>query len=274
MRVNSKLPKISKSFRAGLSVLLLSMLVILAGAFAEPARSQESPTQTDSVADAARNARQRKANSARHPKIITNADLDVHHPILNVLALHVPSSLSDAAEAPALRTAGRCDSPEAQRLTRELQAAKQELAHLRGELSYQLPVISNHDLDLKYFRPGNAGLNVGSPPLLDSQPPAPARIAQVEIEDRIASLQKALRIVCEPPEAARIHIQIDDLEQQLNLLRRQFALDEDSYYSKTNFKEDTPGRARLAAEQLQIHDLQVQIEQLNQELAALKTPHP
>ena len=154
----------------------------------------------------------------------------------------------------------------------ELQAAEQELAQLRSDLSYQPPVISDHDLDTEHFQPGSSGLNVGSPPLLDSQPPAPARVTEVELEQRIASLQKALRYVCEPPDAARIQIQVDDLEQQLNLLQRQFNLDQDAYYSKPNFAEDTAGKAQLDAEQQQIQSLQTELEQLRQQLAALNIP--
>jgi len=274
MFVNSKLPKILKSSGARLSATVLSMSVIfLASALTAPANSQESSPQTESVADAAREARERKANSAKHPKVITNADLGVHHPVSNASALHLPSSSTNAAEAPVPSAAASCDNPETQqRLKSELEAAEQEMAYLRGELSYEPPVISDRDLDLKYFRPGYAGLNVGSPPLLNSEPPAPRRVAQVELAERIASLQKALRIVCEPPEAARIQIEIDDLEQQLNLLQRQFALDQDAYYSKTGFAQDAAGKAQLDAEQRQIQALQAQIEHRKQELAELKIP--
>jgi DNA repair exonuclease SbcCD ATPase subunit len=271
--VNSKLPKFSKSSRAALSASVFSILVIfLAAAFAAPARSQASPPETASVADAARNARERKANSTKHPKLITNADLEVPHPVPNATAFHLPSSSSNAVATPALPAAGSYDNSETQRLKGELQAAQQELARLRAELSYQPPVISDHDLDLEYFRPGNAGLNVGSPPLLESEPPAPQRVAQVELEERIAALRKALRIACEPPEAARVLIEIDDLEQQLNLLRRQFALDQDAYYSKTDFAKYTAEKAQLDAEQRQIQALQAHIEHLKQELAAMNLP--
>jgi len=67
--------------------------------------------------------------------------------------------------------------------------------------------------------------------LLDSEPPAPARIAETEVEERIDYLKKALRVACEPPEAARIQIAIYEAEDELNLLERQFALDQDDYYS-------------------------------------------
>lgn len=268
--VNSELPKFSKSSRAALSASVFSILVIfLAAAFAAPARPQASPPETASAADAARNAREHKANSTKHPKLITNADLGVLHSVPTTLAFDLKPSSPDAVEVASLYAPGSCDNPETQRLNGELQAVERERARLRAELSHQPPVISDHDLDLEYFRPGNAGLNVGSPPLLESEPPAPQRVALVELEKRIASLQKALRIVCEPPEAARILIEIDDLEQQLNLLQRQFSLDQDAYYSKTDFAKYTAEKAQLDAEQRQIQVLQAHIEQLKQELAAM-----
>lgn len=246
-------------------------LVFLASVLAVPARSQEAAPQTESVAEAARNARERKANSTKHPKVITNADLGVRDPVPSASAFRFPYSSSNAAEAPD-PPAASCDSPEAERLKVELQASEQNLAQLRSELSYQPPVISGHDLDLQYFQPGNSGLNVGSPPLSDSEPPAPARVAEVELEERIAYLQKALRAACAPPDAARIQIEIDDLEQQLNLLQRQFALDQDAYYSKPDFAEDAAGKAELDAEQQQIQSLQSEAEQLRQQLAVLNMP--
>jgi hypothetical protein len=154
----------------------------------------------------------------------------------------------------------------------ELQAAEQELAQLRSELSYQPPIISDHDLDTTYFHPGSSGLNVGSAPLLDSEPPAPGRVSEGELEERITSLQKALHYVCEPLEAARIQIQIDDLEQQLNLLQRQFSLDQDTYYSRSDFADDTASKAQLDAELQQIQSLQSEIEQQRQQLTALNVP--
>jgi hypothetical protein len=249
---------------------LITSAIFLASVFAAPSRSQESQPKT-SVAEAARNSRAQIASSAKHPRVVTNADLGVQEVAPNASVFLLPSSSPNAADAP-VSPAASCDNPGAQRLNMELQAAKQELAQLRSELSYQPPIISDHDFDTEYFQPGRSGLNVGSPPSLDSEPPAPARVTEVELEGRIASLQKALRYVCEPPDAARIQIQIDDLEQQLNLLQRQFSLDRDAYYSKPNFAEDTAGKAQLDDELQQIQSLQAQIEKLRQQLAALNFP--
>jgi hypothetical protein len=249
---------------------LITSAIFLASVFGAPSRSQESQTKT-SVAEAARNSRAQIASSARHPRVITNADLGVQDVAPNASVFLLPSSSPNAADVP-VSPATSCDNPGAQRLNMELQAAEQELAKLRSDLSYQPPVISDHDLDAKYFQPGNSGLNVGSPPLLDAEPPAPARVTEVELGERIASLQKALRTVCQPPDAARIQIQIDDLDQQLDLLQRQFSLDGDAYYSKPNFVEDTRRKAQLDAELQQVQSLQSEIEQLRQQLAALNIP--
>ena len=275
MFVKSKLPKISNFFIPALTASVISILLIFFSvAFAVPAKSQESTQQTDSVANAARKARERKANSATHPKLITNADLGLEDPMPSGSTFHLASSSSNSVEAPASAAAGSCDNTGAQQLKRELQDAEHELANLRHELTHRSPVVSDRDLDLQSFRSGNSGLNVGSPPLLDSEPQVPSRVAQVELEERIASLQKALRIACAPPEAAKILIKIDNLEQQLNLSQRQFALDQDAYYSKTDFAKYTAEKAQLDAEQRQIQALQDQIEQLKQELDALKIPLP
>jgi len=271
--IKSKLPKIPNSYRSSQAASVLSTLVIfMASTFVAFANPQDSPSE--SVADAARDARDRKAHSAKRVRLITNADLDVPDPEPNTPAFHVQSSLSDAAEEPALAIARTCDSPEARRLKRDLQADEQELARIRGELSHPQPVISDRDVDLQYFRPGNAGLNVGSPPLLNSEPLAPARVAQVEVEERIATLGRALRIVCAPPEAATTLIKIDSLEQQLHWSQRQFALDQNVYYSKTDFAKYVAEKAQLDAEQQQIQDLQAQIAQLKQALAAMNLPQP
>jgi hypothetical protein len=243
-------PKLGASIRfqssAGATFVALLLLVFVFAAV--PVRSQELPLQPGSVAEAARNSREHAASSANHPKVITNADLGVQRSVPPASSFHFPSAASNADEG-STADGATCDNPEAQRLATELQATEQDLAQLRGQLSYQPPVISDNDLDLESFQPGNSGLDVGAPPLLDSEPPAPARVAAVELEERIAYLQKALRVACAPPEAATIQVQIDDLEQQSSLLQRQFALDQDAYYSNTDFARDTAGQAQLDAEQ-------------------------
>jgi hypothetical protein len=251
---------------SAISVIVTSLVL----AFSPVTRSQGSPDTPQSVAEAARNSREHKANSTKHPKVFTNEDLGVSDSRTLTLTFSLQSSSSYPAQAPNLPP--DCDNFEFERLTRKLRAAQEELDQLRSQISVQPPVISDGDLDLQYFKPGFSGLYFGAPPLLDSEPPAPARVAAVELEERVASLQKALRTVCEPPEAARIQRRLDELEEELNLMQRAFALDQDTYYSKPDYAEDTAGKFLLEAEQQQIVSLQSEIDSLTDELAELVPP--
>src|SRR5258708_9561153 len=154
-------------------------------ALAAPARSKDPP---QSVVEAARNARERKANSTKHPKIITNTDLGVPYsaPTVSAFDLHSSSSYADEESYPPMAD---CDNPRAASLAMELQDAQQELEQIRYELSYQPEVIPNGDLDLQYLQPGYPVLYFHSPPLLTLAPPVPARVAEAELEERIASLE-------------------------------------------------------------------------------------
>ena len=60
-------------------------------------------------------------------------------------------------------------------------------------------------------------------------------------------------------------------KRRLSVLQRQLVLDQDAYYSKTNYAADTAGKARLDAELQQRQDLQSEIERLKSELAASRT---
>jgi len=255
-----------------LSPSTISVIVtFLALAFAAPARSQEPSYPMESIVQAARNARERRANSTQHPKIISNADLEQRHPAPAdpSLDLRFPETYGDDVSG---SHRDGCDNPEAARLSMQLQAAEQDLDQLRLELSYQPEVISNRDLDLEYFKPGGSGLYVGAPPRLEVEPPPPARVAEAQLEERIDSLQKALRIACEPPEAARVQSELDQAEQELDLLQREFDLDLDTYYSNADYAEDREGAAWLNYEQQQIDYLQSEIDRLQQNLAVLNTP--
>lgn len=266
----------------------VSFLITLA--LAAPARSQEPPPTAQSIADAARNTREQKSNSTKQPKIITNDDLQVQPPVPSVqsptpnpsaspsesfAATPAESTAKDqtvvaeVAEAPKPQAAG-CDNPAAEKLKADLQAALDDQDQIRRELSYNPGVISGPNLDMTNFKPGSSGLDVGSPALLQSQPQAPARVMEVILDDKVASLKKALTIACDSPENAGIQKKLDVAEQELHRLLGRFGLDQNSYYSTPNFAADTAGKAKLDAGQQQIQDLQSEIERLKDELAASK----
>jgi hypothetical protein len=248
------------------SSLTITVLALTLGA---PAQSQEPPRPAESVAEAARKVREQKSNSTKHPKIITNDDLGGQYSVPSTSAPPPESPSTKGTDAPR-PPSGECDNPDAERLKTDLLALQEEQDQIRRELSYQPQVISGPNVDLKNFKPGHSGLGVGGPPLLETKPLIPARMTEVNLEEKIASRKKALRIACESPEDARFQMKLDQAEQELHLLQRQLVLDQAAYYSKPNYAGDAAGKAKLDAELQQTQNLQSEIERLKSELAA---PH-
>ncbi len=263
--------------------LSLAFLVLATG---EPARSQEPPKPAESIVDAARNARQRKSNSATPQVVFTNDDLAVQSPPLVPPAVSsepaapaspdsAPKQANAAAPKPSVApvppppATTDCHNPNEERLNSELQAAQEELDQLRRELSYNPQAISGPDVDMTNFKSGSSGLAFGSPPLQQSQPQAPARVDEVILEQRVASLKEASRIACEPPKDAAVQKQIDSAENQLKLLQREFDLNQSAYYSKSDYAQDTAGKAQLDAQQQEIDSLKSEISRLKD---AIPTP--
>jgi hypothetical protein len=242
-------------------------ITVLALALGAPAQSQEPPHPARSIAEAARNVREQKLNSTKHPKIITNDELGGQNSVPSTSASLPDSSSTNGAEVPKPPKAG-CDNPDAERLKTDLLAAQGEQDQLRRELSYQPQVISGSNLDMKNFKPGHSGLDVGGPPILETKPLIPARVAEVGLEEKIASLTRALRIACDSPQDAGIQLKLDQAEQELKVMQREFDLDQNAYYSKTNYAADTAGKTKIDAELQQIQSLQSEIDRLKGELAA------
>ena len=254
----------------------LTLLVLALGV---PARSQETAKPAESIVDAALNARQHKSNSATPPVVFTNDVIAVQSPASSAPAAPSESSPKQASvatprpEAPAPPTPAMtdCNNPNEERLKTELQSAQDELDQLRRELSYNPQAISSGDVDLENFKSGTSGLAFGSPPLQQSQPQAPARINEVILEERVASLKEASRIACEPPKEAGMQKQLDSAEKELKLLQREFGLNQAAFYSKPNYAQDTAGKAMLDAAQQQIESLQSEIQRLKDEIPPPKT---
>jgi hypothetical protein len=246
----------------------LTNLTLLALAFGAPVRSQELPRPAESVADAARNVRENQSNSTKHPKIVTNDDLRAQYPVPSTSASPAESSTS-AAELPKPQP-GECDNPDADRLKADLLAAQAQQDQVRREVSYNPLTISGGDVDMKNFKPGSSGVALGTPPLLETKPPVTARIEEVSLDEKIASLTRALRIACDSPKDAGIQRELDGAEQELKVMQREFDLDQAAYYSKTNYAADTSGKARLDAQAQQVQYLQSEVERLKAELTAAK----
>ena len=264
---DSKFPRLLGSLAWSLPLSAIALTVFLMLISAAPALSQQP---SPSVVQAARSAREHKARSAPTAKIFTNDDLAAERSLPGDSAL-IPPPPATAAEV-SNPSSKDCDNSKAEDLKLELQAAQQELDQVRSELSSQPTVISGNNLDLQSFKPGGSGLYVGAPPLLDAVPTNPTLVRQAELEEKIESLKDALRLACDPPEAASVQSRLDQTEQQLKLLQRDFSLHQDAYYSNPDYARDTGGKARLDAEQQQIQSLQSEVDRLKGELAALNPP--
>jgi hypothetical protein len=151
-------------------------------------------------------------------------------------------------------------------------AARQARAARKNAAAKRAKVISDDDIDVKSVKPGAEGLNVGSAPRSDAVPPSPAAVAAVEARDAAAATAQDNPPVKagESPEIARAKEEVAEIEKQLNLLQRGFALDQDSYYSKPDYAADKGGKAKLDAEQQQINDKQQELDRAKAHLAELK----
>jgi hypothetical protein len=249
----------------------LAAVVLTGTASLSLALSASAQRPAESIVDAARNARAQASNSTARTKIITNDDLGVGSPMSSASTNPAEPPSPSRIQAPTPQPSGCHNPDEGERLKQELQAAEDELDQIRRELSYDPKVISDGDVDMKNFISGSSGLAFGSPPLSQAQPQAPARLAQVMLEQKITALKEAIRIACDSPEDAEIQRKLGAAEQQLKLLQSEFALDQAAYYAKPNYADDTTGKAKLNAEQEQIQSLQSEIERLKDELATSKT---
>lgn len=256
------------------SALWLGLLCLTA-TFAAPARGQEVSAPEPSIVEVAKSAREQQSKSTTHPKIVTTDDLAPQPAQTSELpsASSTPQAASakSAAEVATPEKAG-CDNSDSERIKTELQDAQDEQKQLRSELSYHPKVISDGDLDLQNFKQGSSGIDMGSPALSDSQPEAPARIDEVIVNQKIASLKEALTISCAPREDKETQRDLYAAQQRLSLLKQEIALDQAAYYSKPDYSSDTEGKAKIDAERQQIESLRSEIERLKSELAESNEP--
>jgi valyl-tRNA synthetase len=131
-------------------------------------------------------------------------------------------------------------------------------------------VITDDDLDRRNFSPGQEGLNVGSPPKLETEPPSPQAVAAAEASDKAAEQGSVKEAGEQDAEIARLKEQVKDAEKDLELARRQAALDQDSFLSQTDYAHDVAGKANLERDRQQINDKQQEVERLKTRLAALE----
>ena len=175
-------------------LLRLALAALLTAALFFPVAAFSQSQDSQSVAEAARRAREKKKDATKPTKVITDETLDVKKGDVQ----------SAVAEEPKLPGA-----PEAQ-----------------------------------------------------AQTPAAAQAAAgVNAADKDEKLRKEITEVKEQIKQALI---------DLDLLQREYRLDQDTYYSKPNYGADTAGKQKLDEEKQQISDKQDEVARLKEKLAGLQ----
>lgn len=133
------------------------------------------------------------------------------------------------------------------------------------------------DDDLSKTAQSAEGVNVGAPAKLETQPPSPAAVAATEAADQAADSGKADVKKGDDAELTKAKEDLAKASKALDLLQRELSLDQDTFYSNTDYVHDKAGQTKLANEQQQINQKQQEVSALKahvQELEAKKKPAP
>ena len=131
------------------------------------------------------------------------------------------------------------------------------------------------DDDLSSTAKSAEGINVGAPPRLETQPPSESAVAATEAADQVADSGKGDVKKGDDPEIVKAKEDLAKASKELDLLQRELALDQDTFYSNTDYVHDKAGQTKLANEQQQINVKQQEVSALKahlQELEAKKKP--
>jgi hypothetical protein len=131
------------------------------------------------------------------------------------------------------------------------------------------------DDDLSSTAKSAEGVNVGAPPKLETQPPSESVVAATEAADQVTDSGKADVKKSDDPEVTKAKEDLAKASKELDLLQRELALDQDTFYSNTDYVHDKAGQAKLANERQQINVKQQEVSALKahlQELEAKKKP--
>jgi hypothetical protein len=128
-------------------------------------------------------------------------------------------------------------------------------------------VITDDDLDKGNIKPGAQGLTVDAPPKLETQSPSPEAVADAGATSP-APDPATVPAASDDPEIARLKEAIADAEKDVELGRRDLALQQDTFFSNPDHDHDTAGKAKLDALEQQINAKQQEIDRLKMRLAA------
>jgi hypothetical protein len=126
------------------------------------------------------------------------------------------------------------------------------------------------DDDLSSTAKSTGGVNVGAPPKLETQPPSESAVAATESADQVADSGKADVKKGDDPEITKAKEDLAKASKELDLLQRELALDQDTFYSNTDYVHDKAGQTKLANEQQQINVKQQEVSALKAHLQELE----
>jgi hypothetical protein len=132
-------------------------------------------------------------------------------------------------------------------------------------------VITDDDLHPNDVKPGDEGLKTATPQL-ETEPPSPAAVAADEAADKKAESSPADDPVkaTDPAKVAAVKAELAKAEEDVQLIQRESALQQDTFYSNPDFQHDTAGKAKLAELLESVSEKQQTVEQLKARLAELE----
>ena len=196
-------------------ILRLGSFLVLASAVmaSTSVRAQSQSDQSQSVAEAARKAREQKKTAARNNPVIDDDTINLR-----------PVSYDTGASPPA------------------------------GTVINTTPVM-----------PSAEGATPNS-----AEPAKPADVrAHTATSAATSSEADARKAAEQAEEIAKTKDLLKQMQSELDLLKRQLALDSESFYSKPDYAHDSDGKSRLDQLQRAIDDKMSSIEDLKQRLQAL-----
>jgi lipopolysaccharide export LptBFGC system permease protein LptF len=160
------------------------------------------------------------------------------------------------------------------------EAARRARAHKKNT-EKPVKVITEETLDVKKGDVQSATaeqLRIPGSPETPAQPAAGAATAQGGASGDAASAQ-ASKIPSEDDKVrgalkdrVALKEKIKDAQSDLDLLQREYQLDQDSFYSSPDYAKNTSGKEKLDAMKQQITNKQQELDQLKARLAALPAP--
>ena len=126
-------------------------------------------------------------------------------------------------------------------------------------------VITDETLDVKK---GDVQSATAEQPRMPGSPEAPAQPAAAAAPSTPAA--PAAKDQKDAKEVADLKVKIKRAQDDLDLLQREQSLENDSYYSQTDYAHDTAGKAKLDDLKQQVTDKQQELERLKARLAELQ----